>query len=156
MDAVSAPGVNWTTRSLQRQSSLSSVQFFWTPCVEEILLKNVWVLLALLGITKVYHWQSVLSFILRIFRMFCKSQLLFDFLSIGRISNTVHRVECLDSTNLPGLSIFSSCCTAQCYRHVLQNFLTSDWDACLCWFSFKVIQMHTQMHTTWLRKLYNV
>lgn len=39
---------------------------------------------------------------------------------------------------------------------VLQNFLTSDWDACLRWFSFKVIQMHTQMHTTWLRKLYDV
>lgn len=33
--------------------------------------------------------------------MFCRSELLFDFLSTGRISNAVQDVESLDATNLP-------------------------------------------------------
>lgn len=37
--------------------------------------------------------------------MFLKIQLLFGFQSIGRISNVIHRPECLDSTNLPGLCL---------------------------------------------------
>lgn len=70
-------------------------------CVKGILLKKVKASLALLDITKVYWWQNVLSFILlRIFGMFWKSRLLFDFLNIGRIFNAVHKVECLDAIDL--------------------------------------------------------
>lgn len=134
-------------------------------CVLFILLKKAKVHLTFLDITQVYCWQNVLSFILlRIFRMFWRSELLFDFLSVGSLSKAVHRVESLDATNLPGLSVFSSCCLVQCYRFVLKNFVISDWNACLCWFSFKVIEanathtcvhihMHTQMHIVKLRKL---
>lgn len=48
--------------------------------------------------------------------MFCRGELLFFFLSVGRISNALHGAESLDATDLPvaGLSVFSSRCMVQC------------------------------------------